>query len=67
MNNIECHLKSNLSLTKSIQVFTLVYLLLLSEKTEPNTRLQALIATLSTGPVGPGDGIGFINKTLLMK
>ncbi|BFZ04181.1 hypothetical protein BsWGS_07220 [Bradybaena similaris] len=35
--------------------------------TEPNTRLQALISTLSTGPVGPGDGIGYINKTLLMR
>ncbi|XP_055899050.1 uncharacterized protein LOC106071759 isoform X1 [Biomphalaria glabrata] len=36
-------------------------------KTEPQTRLNSLIATLSTGPVGPGDGIGFINTTVLMR
>ncbi|CAG5115344.1 unnamed protein product, partial [Candidula unifasciata] len=36
-------------------------------RTEPNTRMEAILATLSTGPVGPGDGIGYINKTLLMK
>ena len=26
--------------------------------TEPNIDLQSAIATLSTGPVGPGDGVG---------
>ncbi|KAH9500550.1 hypothetical protein Btru_072238 [Bulinus truncatus] len=36
-------------------------------KTEPQTRLNSVIATLSTGPVGPGDGIGFINLTVLMR
>ncbi|KAK6972802.1 hypothetical protein BgiMline_023964 [Biomphalaria glabrata] len=36
-------------------------------RTEKFTRLNAVIATLSTGPVGPGDGIGYINSTLLMK
>ncbi|XP_059175515.1 uncharacterized protein LOC131955424 [Physella acuta] len=35
--------------------------------TEPLTELNSLLATLSTGPVGPGDGIGYINLTLLMR
>ncbi|KAH9500569.1 hypothetical protein Btru_072292 [Bulinus truncatus] len=34
---------------------------------EKFARLNSLIATLSTGPYGPGDGIGFINVTLLMR
>ncbi|XP_059175577.1 uncharacterized protein LOC131955455 [Physella acuta] len=36
-------------------------------KTEKHTGLNSVISTLSTGPVGPGDGIGFINTTLLMR
>ncbi|KAH9500570.1 hypothetical protein Btru_072295 [Bulinus truncatus] len=36
-------------------------------KTEPQPELQILLSTLSTGPVGPGDGIGFINLTVLMR
>src|SRR4051794_9211130 len=34
--------------------------------TEPNPELNALVASLSTGPVGTGDKIGFTNKTLVM-
>ncbi|XP_048245143.1 uncharacterized protein LOC124119103 isoform X1 [Haliotis rufescens] len=34
---------------------------------EPNTELNALIATLSTGPVGPGDMIGAFNASIIMK
>ena len=33
---------------------------------EPNVVLQVLVATLSTGPVSPGDKIGLANATLLM-
>ncbi|XP_048245597.1 uncharacterized protein LOC124128193 [Haliotis rufescens] len=35
--------------------------------TEPYTELNALVATLSTGPVGPSDMIGKFNKTIIMK
>ncbi|XP_055899049.1 uncharacterized protein LOC106054416 [Biomphalaria glabrata] len=35
--------------------------------TEPQPELHSVLATLSTGPVGPGDGIGFINLTVLMR
>ena len=34
---------------------------------EPDPALQSLIATLSMGPVMPGDGIGYINCTLVMR
>ncbi|XP_059175571.1 uncharacterized protein LOC131955451 isoform X2 [Physella acuta] len=37
------------------------------DKTEKQTMLNSLIATLSTGPVAIGDGIGLVNKTLLMR
>ena len=33
---------------------------------EPNVVLHALVATLSAGPVSPGDGIGLANASLLM-
>lgn len=33
---------------------------------EPNVVLQVLVATLSTGPVSPGDKIGLANASLLM-
>ena len=33
---------------------------------EPNALLQVLVATLSTGPVSPGDKMGLSNSTLLM-
>ncbi|XP_048245188.1 uncharacterized protein LOC124119100, partial [Haliotis rufescens] len=35
--------------------------------TEPYPELNALVATLSTGPVGPSDMIGKFNKTIIMK
>ncbi|XP_067662761.1 uncharacterized protein [Haliotis asinina] len=35
--------------------------------TEPYTELNALVATLSTGPVGPSDMIGKFNKTIIMR
>ncbi|XP_050411267.2 uncharacterized protein LOC126825609 [Patella vulgata] len=34
---------------------------------EPNTELIAAVATLSTGPVGPADKIGFSNAELIMR
>ncbi|XP_046561027.1 uncharacterized protein LOC124270048 [Haliotis rubra] len=34
---------------------------------EPYTELNAVVATLSTGPVGPSDMIGKFNKTIIMK
>ena len=33
---------------------------------EPNVVLQVLVATLSTGPVSPGDKVGLANATLLL-
>ncbi|KAK6165976.1 hypothetical protein SNE40_022775 [Patella caerulea] len=36
-------------------------------RSEPNTALQAMIATMSTGPVGPSDKIGTTNVTLLLR
>lgn len=35
--------------------------------TEPNTELQSAVATLTTGPVGPGDSIGLMNRTIIMR
>ncbi|ESO88546.1 hypothetical protein LOTGIDRAFT_234457 [Lottia gigantea] len=35
--------------------------------TEPYPALQTLLAVLSTGPVGPSDGINYTNTDLLMK
>ncbi|CAL1547276.1 unnamed protein product [Lymnaea stagnalis] len=37
------------------------------EKQENKTKLNSVITTLSTGPVGPGDGIGYIDLTVLMR
>eukprot|EP00118_Oscarella_pearsei_P011149 m.72771 g.72771 ORF g.72771 m.72771 type:complete len:798 (+) comp35812_c0_seq1:25-2418(+) len=34
---------------------------------EPNTELQTLIAVVSTGPVTPGDGLGYANAQLLKR
>ncbi|XP_041369682.1 uncharacterized protein LOC121383654 [Gigantopelta aegis] len=36
-------------------------------KTEPNAALNAAVATLSTGPVGPSDMIGALNTSLIMR
>ncbi|XP_071115644.1 uncharacterized protein [Haliotis cracherodii] len=38
-----------------------------TDRTEPYPELNALVATLSTGPVGPSDMIGKFNKTIIMK
>jgi len=35
--------------------------------TEPNVQLQAIITTLSTGPVGPSDMVGGTNSSLVMQ
>nr|XP_022321423.1 uncharacterized protein LOC111123413 [Crassostrea virginica] len=35
--------------------------------TEPYPGLNAVVSTLSTGPVGPGDVVGGTNRTLLMR
>nr|XP_022321020.1 uncharacterized protein LOC111123158 [Crassostrea virginica] len=37
------------------------------KRTEPNTRLNALVATLSTGPYGPSDMAGHLNYDLINK
>lgn len=34
---------------------------------EPNTELECAVATLSCGPVGPGDKIGLMNKSVIMR
>ncbi len=36
------------------------------DKWEPTPELQVLVAALSAGPVGPGDRIGYHNKTRIM-
>ncbi|XP_070576651.1 uncharacterized protein [Ptychodera flava] len=36
-------------------------------KTEPYVELQSVVTSLSTGPVGPSDKIGFTNTSLLMR
>lgn len=41
--------------------------IILSGKTEPSPALQSVVSTLSTGPVGPGDKINMVNKTVLMR
>ncbi|XP_046561028.1 uncharacterized protein LOC124270049 [Haliotis rubra] len=38
-----------------------------SNRTEPYPELNAVVATLSTGPVGPSDMIGKFNKTIIMR
>ena len=38
-----------------------------TETTEPYPGLNAVVSTLSTGPVGPGDVVGGTNRTLLMR
>ncbi|KAK0063410.1 hypothetical protein Bpfe_007051 [Biomphalaria pfeifferi] len=35
-------------------------------KEEKNPTLQVVVSTLSRGPVGPGDGIGLTNRSILM-
>ncbi|KAL4218854.1 hypothetical protein ACF0H5_021442 [Mactra antiquata] len=36
-------------------------------RTEPNWKLNAVVSTLSTGPVGPSDMVGATNVSMLMK
>jgi hypothetical protein len=36
-------------------------------KQEDYSALQAVVATLSTGPVTPGDKIGYSNRDLIMR
>ena len=43
------------------------YCYCLEELEEPNGDLQAAVATLSTGPVGPSDMIQHTNVSLLMQ
>ena len=37
------------------------------DKSEPHPSLQVVVATLSRGPVGPGDKMDGTNRTLLMR
>ena len=39
----------------------------ISEKTEPYPALEAAVASLTAGPVGPGDMINGTDKKLLMR
>lgn len=39
----------------------------IADKSEPNSVLQSVVATLSTGPVGPGDKINHSDVKLIMK
>lgn len=34
---------------------------------EPYSELESVVSTLSTGPVGSGDMIGAMNKTVIMR
>ena len=40
---------------------------MISDKTEPYPELQSAVATLSTGPVGPGDAINLTDRDTLMR
>jgi hypothetical protein len=40
---------------------------LLPDETEPWPALQAVVSTLSTGPVGPSDKIGHSDAELIMR
>ena len=40
---------------------------IITDKSEPYPALNSLIATLTTGPVGPSDRIGYSNITLIMR
>ncbi len=44
-----------------------VCLFVFSGKTETNPQLQSVVATLSTGPVGPSDMLDHTNATLIMR
>lgn len=41
--------------------------LIVFSDSDPYVELQSLVASLSTGPVGPGDMINGTNRTLLMR
>ena len=43
------------------------YDIIILGKSEPYPELQAVVATLSTGPVGPSDKIGCSDAKLIMK
>ena len=34
---------------------------------EPMSELECAIATLTTGPVGPGDRLGYMNRSIIMR
>jgi hypothetical protein len=38
-----------------------------TKASEPYPELESAISTLSTGPVGPGDKIGYMNKDVIMR
>ena len=35
--------------------------------TELSPEINAVVSVLTTGPVGPGDKMGFMNRTLIMR
>ena len=47
---------------ENVQLFTNIFV---ENNTEPNPEMQAAIAVLSTGPVGPSDKIGLSNVTII--
>lgn len=46
---------------------TNVLKLFIADRSEPNWKLNAVVSTLSTGPVGPSDMVGATNVFVLMK
>ena len=53
--------------TTVMMVIVTMMVTMISDKTEPYPELQSAVATLSTGPVGPGDAINLTDRDTLMR
>lgn len=62
-------LSQNLNMIDCLMFYAVSAMFLsdVTEATEPYPGLNAVVSTLSTGPVGPGDVVGGTNRTLLMR
>ena len=57
---------SVVEMSLNLDIFLYIYIYAFSERSEPNWKLNAVVSTLSTGPVGPSDMIGGTNVDMLM-
>ena len=58
---------ANTTCTCSFTLLNSVKVYIVCVESEPMPELQAVVSTLSTGPVGPGDMVGGTNRSLLMR